>query len=302
MLTGIHFILSYTCIYECDHCFVYSGPSATGTFSLGQIREVLEDAASIDTMEWAYFEGGEPVLFYPLMLEGIKIARENGFKVGVVTNAYFAANEEDLHLWLKPLADLGVADLSVSDDAFHSDEDGDNPAKRLMRAAKKLDIPVSSICIDAPTVDESSSTTREKGAPVVGGGVLFKGRAVEKLIEGLPRRSWTEFTECPHEDLVKPSRVHIDSYGNAQPCQGITMGNFWKTPLSVIDKSYDHTKHPICDPLVRGGPALFATENAVEHQDSYVDACHFCYLTRKALLERYPKHLAPEQVYGIQRV
>ena len=44
MLTGIHFLLSYKCNLECDHCFVYSGPRAEGTFSLSQIRKVLEEA------------------------------------------------------------------------------------------------------------------------------------------------------------------------------------------------------------------------------------------------------------------
>ncbi|MFH1891053.1 MAG: hypothetical protein ABIK83_00040 [Candidatus Zixiibacteriota bacterium] len=252
-------------------------------------------------MEWAYFEGGEPMLFYPLLLEGIRIARQKGFKVGVVTNAYFATNEDNLDLWLNPLAELGVSDLSVSDDAFHHEEGDDNPARRLMRAAKRLGVPVSSICIDAPTLDEKAALERDKGAPIVGGSVLFKGRAVEKLTDGLPRRPWTEFTECPHEDLVKPERVHIDSYGNAQPCQGITLGNIWKTPLSEIDKTYDPATHPICGPLVKGGPALLATENAINPEKSYVDACHFCYMTRKALLGRYPQHLAPKQVYGIQQ-
>ena len=38
---------------------------------------------------------------------------------GIVTNCYWATAEPDAELWLKPLADLEVSDLSVSSDTFH---------------------------------------------------------------------------------------------------------------------------------------------------------------------------------------
>ena len=195
MLTGIHFLLSYKCTYECDHCFVFSSPNAEGTITASQIRGALDEARTIGTIEWIYFEGGEPTLFYPLLLEGIRLARDAGFKVGVVTNAYFATTEEDATLWLKPLKELGLGDLSISDDAFHSDEKP-TPAQRALNAARTLGLPVGSICIEPPSI--AANAAREKGAPIVGGGVMFRGRAVEKLAVGLPTRDWESFAECPH--------------------------------------------------------------------------------------------------------
>jgi MoaA/NifB/PqqE/SkfB family radical SAM enzyme len=56
MLTGIHFLLTYACTFECDHCFVYSSPQAEGTFDVGQIQEVLDEAVKIGTVDWVYFE------------------------------------------------------------------------------------------------------------------------------------------------------------------------------------------------------------------------------------------------------
>ena len=81
-----------------------------------------------------YYEGGEPFLFYPLMLAGIKISQEMGFKTGVVTNSYWAISDEDAELWLKPLLDSGISDVSVSNDAFHHGEDEVNPATRALAA------------------------------------------------------------------------------------------------------------------------------------------------------------------------
>jgi hypothetical protein len=78
------------------------------------------------------------------------------------------------------------------------------------------------------------------------------------------------------------------------------MGNMWKTTLSELVKNYNIEKHPICGPLFRGGPAQLARVYGVEHEDTYVDECHFCYLTRLALIEKFPEYLTPKQVYGLE--
>jgi len=283
MLTGIHLLLSYKCDSECDHCFLYSSPQAKGTFTLDQIKKVLNELAKLETIEWVYFEGGEPFLFYPLMYEGIRIAHDMGFKTGVV-----------------PLHELGISDISISDDEFHSDDKETSPAKHALNAARKLGMSCGSISIDKPTVEEGTDKEQDKGNPVVGGGVMFRGRAVEKLTGGLPRRSWKEFTECPYEDLGNPKRVHLDTYGNIHLCQGLSMGNMWNVPLSKIVEQYDADSHPICGPLINGGPALLAKEYNVKHGDAYVDACHMCYLVRLALLDKFPQYLAPRLVYGLE--
>lgn len=296
MLTGLHFLLTYACNLECDHCFLYSGPQAEGTFTLKQIEQLLDEAVKIGSVEQIYFEGGEPFLYYPIMLEGIKMARSRGFQVGVVTNAYFATAEEDIKVWLKPLGELGIIDLSISNDPYHYEDEKENPSLRAQKVAKKLGMPVAEIHIDEPLTEAGPA----KGEPVIGGSTMFRGRAVEKLTAGLPRRHWEEFTECPYEELEAPKRVHLDPYGNVHICQGLSMGNAWEKPLSEMVKDYDATSHPICGPLVRGGPALLAKEYGVEHEDSYVDACHFCYIIRSKLLDRFPQYLTPKQVYGVE--
>ena len=297
MLTGIHILLTYKCPFECDHCFLFSSPDARGTMTLPQIRNILDESRKIGSIEWIFFEGGEPFLFYPSMLEGVRLAKEKGFNVGIVTNAYGAVSEEDAEAWFRPLADLGVAALSISDDSFHS-EGEESPAKYGLAAARRLGIPASSICIQKPYVESLPGEGQDKGAPVIGGGAMFKGRAVEKLIAGLPRRPCREFTRCPHEDFDSPSRVHVDCYGNVQLCQGISMGNMWRRPLSELVLEYNAGSHPVCGPLSRGGPALLAKEFDIDIGDAYVDECHFCYLVRRALLDRLPEYLAPRQVYG----
>ena len=104
MLTEIHFLLTYRCNFECDHCFLYCGPGSPGTFTIQQVDEVLRETQKIETVNMIYFEGGEPTLYYPLLLESVKRAYQYGFEVGIVSNAYGALAEEDARLWLEPLA------------------------------------------------------------------------------------------------------------------------------------------------------------------------------------------------------
>jgi hypothetical protein len=283
MLFGLHVLLTYRCTHQCDHCFVHSGPGAPGTFTLDQVRRTLAEAVRIGTVERVYYEGGEPFLYYPLLLEGLRVAREKGFEVGVVTNAYWAETEEDAEIWLRPLAEIGVADLSISDDALHHGEGEESPARRALRAAERLGIPVGAICTPRPEQ---------------GDGVRFRGRAADKLTSGLPSRCGREFDECPDEDLADPGRVHVDAYGNVHLCQGILLGNMWRTPLSELVRSYDPQTHPVVGPIHRGGPAALAEEYGLSPEAEYVSACHLCYRIRERLLDRFPDELGPGQVYG----
>lgn len=299
MLSGIHFLLTYTCLFDCDHCFVYSSPSAGGTFTIYQLRNVFEEIRKIKSVESVYFEGGEPFLYYPLMLEGMRLARALDLKIGIVTNAYWANSVEDAEIWLREISKYKIADLSLSDDAFHHGESEISPAQLAKTAAKRLGIASGTITIDPPLVKPCVTIDNEKGTPVIGGNVMFKGRAVEKLTEGLPTRNWEELNSCPHEELEHPKRVHIDAYGNVQVCQGVSMGNMWTKPLAELVKDYNGHTHPVCGPLLRGGPAQLVREYDLEHEDEYIDECHFCYLMRRALIDRFPEYLAPRQVYGL---
>jgi len=299
MLTGIHVLLTYQCTRECDHCFLHCGPRCEGTFTLRQLRELMREIKRITTIDTVYFEGGEPFLFYAVLLAGLRMVRDAALQAGIVTNGYWATSEEDAKEWMRPMLDLGIVDFSVSDDEFHSAKGDASPGAIAYRAARSLGLPCAKICIAPPIVVPASDCGGAKGQPVTGGGVLFKGRAAEKLTDSLPLRPWQQLATCPHEELADPERVHVDAFGNVHVCQGVSIGNMWKTPLSELMRSYDVTKHPIVGPLVEGGPARLVERFGLNVADAYVDECHLCYMARKSLLAAFPEYLAPAQVYGL---
>jgi len=296
-ISGLHLLLTYKCNFECDHCFVYSHPHAKGVMKISDIKMILKEAKKIGSIEWIYFEGGEPVLYYPIMLWGLREAKRLGYKTGFVTNAYWATSVEDAKEWLRPICEIGVSDATISDDAFHYGREEENLAKYAHQAARELGLPVGKITIDDPT--EYLIGREWKGKPVTEGAVLFKGRAVEKLVEGLPRKPWAEFDECSDEDFSNQNRVHIDPFGYVHVCQGIAIGNMKKTSLLRIIEDFDPRKHSICGPILEGGPAELVRKYDIEHEEGYVDECHLCYCTRLRLRERFPEILAPDQMYGV---
>jgi hypothetical protein len=295
-ITGLHLLLTYQCTMECDHCFVWGSPKQSGTMTVRDITEILQQAKEVGSIEWLYFEGGEPFLFYASMSKSIRRAAELGFKVGVVTNGYWATSLQDARENLRPLAGL-VQDLSVSSDLFHYDEKLSRQCQWALAAADELGIPVGVISIAQPVVegDDQASGQHTLGES----NVMFRGRAVEKLASKAQSYSWQQFNECPHEDLHEPGRVHLDALGNVQMCQGICIGNFHETHLAEIFEKYDAHSNPITAALIEGGPAELVRRYDIAHQEQYADACHLCYQARVMLRDRFPDVLGPDQVYGV---
>ena len=55
-----------------------------------------------------YLEGGEPFLFYPLLLEALRLARARGLDAGLVSNCYWASAERDAELWFERMPSVGA--------------------------------------------------------------------------------------------------------------------------------------------------------------------------------------------------
>jgi MoaA/NifB/PqqE/SkfB family radical SAM enzyme len=294
-LSGLHLLLTYECNYECDHCFVWGGPSQSGTMTSDTIEHILGEAEALGTIEWIYFEGGEAFLHYELMCSGIHMAKERGFKVGIVTNAYWATEDAEAEKWLTPIAS-SLDDFSISSDAYHGSDEGVSYPEIARRVAEKMGIPTEFISVAPPEAVDVAGVAGQ--LPPGESAVVYRGRAAEILASRVEAKPWEQFTECPWEDLREPERVHVDPFGNMHICQGISIGNLLERPLTEIMGDYDPDNHPIVGPLIDGGPAEIVRRYDLPHKDGYADHCHLCYTSRCALRARFPEVLTPDQMYG----
>jgi len=295
-LKSLHLLLSYQCTMECDHCFVWGSPCQSGTMTLEDVVGLLDEAERLGTIESVYFEGGEPFLFYPILLAAVREAASRGFGTGVVTNAYWASDARDAEVWLRPFAGA-LESLSVSADPYHGTEAQLHQARAAEAAANQLGIPVGTISIAQP--DDGSAPLATGTLPSGESAVMCRGRAAATLADRMPHADWRTYTACPFEELADPQRVHIDPVGYIELCQGISAGSWRKEPLSEAWSDYDPTLHPIVAPLREGGPSGLVRAYALPMAGEYADACHLCDAARRALRERFPEALAPDQMYGV---
>jgi Radical SAM superfamily/4Fe-4S single cluster domain len=295
-ITGLHLLMTYQCTFECDHCFVWGSPQQSGVMTLQDIRRILTQAQELGTVEGIYFEGGEPFLYYAVLVQAVREAAQMGFSVGVVSNAYWATCLEDAIEWLKPMASL-IQDLSVSSDLFHYDKAISQQSRNAAAAAQLLGVPLGTISIAQP---QSPEHTDAIGQIPTGdeATLMYRGRAAVNLASKAQPRPWETLVKCPYEDLRDPGRLHVDPLGYLHICQGIAIGNLFEEPLEQIVARYDPDDHPICGALLAGGPVELVRRYNLPHRAEYADACHLCYESRIALRNRFPNILTPDQMYG----
>jgi MoaA/NifB/PqqE/SkfB family radical SAM enzyme len=291
---GLHILLTYQCNYECDHCFVWGSPRQTGVLTIEQIEIVLQQAKEAGVTS-IYFEGGEPFLYYAVLVKAVHRAADMGFTTGIVSNAYWATTIADAEEWLRPFVGR-LADLAVSSDLFHCDECLGEKPQNAIAAAKWMGIPTGMISVAQPDARAAES----HGQLVDESGIMYRGRAAEKLASRAVPHPWEEFDSCPHEDLREPGRIHLDPLGNLHICQGVVIGNLFEKSLKQICNEYDADTHPICGLLFSGGPAALVSEYSLPHGSHYADACQLCYEARTALRARFPAILQPDQMYGVE--
>jgi hypothetical protein len=296
-LKGVHFLLTYRCDLECDHCFVWGSPRAKGVFTLKQIRNILAEAKKLGTVNYVSLEGGEPFLYYPIMVKTVKEAVNLGFHVEILSNCYWAASPEDALEWLFPIAEARNVELSLSSDLYHGENWQIEEAKNAAKAAKILNLKTGIISVKYPNTEAPCSSEID-GARVSLWELMYRGRAFSKLAEKASKKPWREFTKCPYENFTKQERVHIDPFGHVHVCQGISIGNAWQKPFSKIIDEYNPSENPILDPLIHGGPVALVEKFSLPHDEVYADACHLCYAARFMLRNRYSEMLVPDQMYG----
>ncbi|MDH5481292.1 MAG: radical SAM protein [Candidatus Bathyarchaeota archaeon] len=296
-LKGVHFLLTYKCDLECDHCFVWGSPEARGVFTSRQIKNILNEAKKLGTVNYVAIEGGEPFLYHPIVVKTAKEAVSLGFRVEILSNCYWATCQEDAIDWLRPLANAHDVELSLSSDLYHGEKWESEAVRNAAKAANALNIKAGVISVKHPSI-ETPSASQIEGVKVDFWTLMYRGRAASKLTEKIEKKTWREFTKCPYENFAKQERVHIDPFGHVHVCQGISIGNAWHRPFSTIIEGYNPYVNPILEPLVRGGPVALVEKFSLPHDEVYADACHLCYVARYILREKFPNILAPGQMYG----
>ncbi|MCJ7752597.1 MAG: hypothetical protein MUQ65_16160 [Armatimonadetes bacterium] len=245
-----------------------------------QIDDFLQDVASLEIVTGVCAEGGESFTEYDMLLRFLRRATALGLTAGALTNASWVASRPQAEARIAELMAAGLTNLGVSTDQWH-----------------QRSVPVERVDLLLAVCQEAGLSAARMETQLAG--VVFRGRAAERLAPQMPTRPAEELTSCPHEQLGAPSRVHLDRYGFLHLCQGITLG---RLPIADAVAGYDAESHPIVRLLLNGGPyalGRYAADLGFEMAPEYVDACHLCYRAREFLRPHFPDLLAPDEMYGV---
>ena len=281
-LTSVHFLITYGCSAECEHCFLWGTPRRESAMTVAQVDEFLEQMAALGTVTGVCAEGGEAFLRHDVVLHLARGATARGLSMSALTNAFWATSREVAERRVAELMAAGLTSLGISTDEWH----------RAVVPLERVET-LLAVCEAAGLAANRMETCLE--------GVMFRGRAAERLAHLAPPKPPQELTRCSHETLAAPSRVHLDCYGRLHLCQGLCVG---AGSVAEAWAGYDPTTHPIVRLLLEGGPyalARFAVARGFELQEGYADACHLCYRARQFLRGEFAEVLGPEEMYGEER-
>ncbi len=247
--------------------------------SAARVDEFLQQVAALDTVTEVCAEGGESFTHYDVALHLVRRATALGLSASALTNASWVTSRREAEERIAELMAAGLAHLGVSTDEWHREH---VPVERVDT--------LLAVCEAAGLAAARMETPLE--------GVMFRGRAAERLAPRMAVRPPDEFTACPYEKLDAPSRIHLDCYGTLHLCQGLALG---AGSIAEVVAGYDPQRHPVVSRLLDGGPyslAQYAARQGFALAPGYVDACHLCYRAREFLRGEFPDLLKPDEMYG----
>jgi hypothetical protein len=280
-LTGLHVVLTYQCVFECGHCFIWGSPKRSGVFHLERLDAVLDQAAALGTVGELCYEGGETFVYYPNLIAAVRHATARRFRTSVVTNGYWANSVEQARMWLGRLTDAGLERVYFMVDSRQSGA-CDMETHPGLVAAQQMDL-LTSVLEPVP----SAGVEQPAGAPA-GWPPFFCRRAAAEAEPEAPQYAWATFTACPYQELASPSHLHVDPSGDLHVCRELVIGNVFEQSLVELVACYDPQNHPVIGPLLAGGPAALVSHYELEPDADYGDACELCRHGQEMLRSRIP--------------
>jgi pyruvate-formate lyase-activating enzyme len=281
-------LLTSKCNLVCRHCCNDSSPEQSSTLSIERIRQLIDEAGAVPSIRDIGFRGGEPFLFYPLLLEAVDYARSRGFGSSVTSNGYWGHSRRAPGL-IAELGARGLTSLVLSTSLFHGEFVSRDAVAAAATAAldQGLEVTINVVASSSYSAEDAAAAFEALAADVrfVVMPLIPTGRAAE-MIES------SHFPPpAPAVPLGNCSRhfrkMAVDTKGDLYPCcspggftPALKLGNIAEAPLA--DVAGRARSHPVLSILDSVGPAFFLPFVRAAGVDEglpggFVDQCHLCH-------------------------
>ncbi len=306
----IGIIMTYRCPSGCKHCLYNCGPGwEKEAMSPQTLRQALEAVASWPQPPQVHLSGGEPFLYFPLLLEGVRMATGLGLWCYVETSAVWCTARADITGQFEVLQAAGLQAILISCSPFHAERIPPAHTLRAIQAAIEVFGPnrvivylpnfveiIQYFDLERPTpLSRYEETFGRKEAGRIlwqGYGIISGGRAGYRLGHLVPRQRAAAFARlnCASDILYAP-HSHLDLYGNfiSAFCGGLTVGDWHDLPQLLADFQAGRYP-PLVKVLLEEGP--YGLGKLAQEQygyqplpDGYTGKCHLCVDVRRHLVE-----------------
>jgi organic radical activating enzyme len=141
MIQSIVLSVTYKCPIKCKYCGVNAGPHHKKKMSLQMIKDLIDEAVSIGTVEVVVFTGGEPFILGESLYKAVEYSANKNLLTRIVTNAYWATSLKKALTVLQRLKNIGLTEINYSCDDFHQEFIPLQRVKWACEAALELEIP-----------------------------------------------------------------------------------------------------------------------------------------------------------------
>jgi MoaA/NifB/PqqE/SkfB family radical SAM enzyme len=281
-------VLTARCNAACTHCTTNCGPYRSEALSRDEVIRLMDDAAAIhDDVPLRFnITGGEPFLDFDWLVDVVTYGGQLGAVVTCTTNAYWAHSDEITHGKLSTLREAGLVVLSVSVSRFHQRYVPLQRVRRVLDAARNLDLRTELKGAVTNSDLEPSGAVRDWQRELDADRVnIFP--ILPYLREGadLPEEDYYRETGLPEQpcpsDIVciEPDGTALSCCGSGVSKQFLSLGNIRDTGLGDIQQRFRTAPRQTI--LRERGPIFFA-RCAIEAglgdllRDSYAGPCDLC--------------------------
>ena len=136
--SNIEIVVTSKCNIGCRHCIYDCQPFSTEKLSRSVIKDLIRQAAMLNSVKSIVFTGGEAFLEYSSLIESIALCEELGLEAAAVTNGYWALTVQTARQKLRELK--GLKTLNVSTDSFHQEFIPADKIRNIIESCRELGI------------------------------------------------------------------------------------------------------------------------------------------------------------------
>lgn len=222
-----------TCPLACQDCITESSPTAKGKMDFEQARAYLPAIRSVSPT--VCFTGGEPLLFYPEILELTREAKALGLYVSLVSGAGWVRSEKLARARIQQLAAAGLSTICISWDRYHEEFSPRARAVLLARLAAEAGLEITLRSVIPAGEPPEGPRDAFKGIPIHFQSVraVPLGRAAS-----LPDSHFCWEDEPPRGVCTVIQSPAIDHDGTVYACCGPSLYSLRPSPL-VLGNTHD---------------------------------------------------------------